>query len=338
MDINTHFSTQLHWIKQHITPASITPIAGDAGFRRYYRIIDVNNQPFIFLDASKDAKSFQAYYLQSKHLATYKLPIPKIIVHDQKKHYAILTDFGDDLLFNRLTSDNAQTCYQLALETLFQFHQCEIQTFGNFPILNAPLMQEELLGFQEWYLEKYLKKTLDVTTKENLSRCFDLIIHHVVKQPYVFIHRDYHSKNIFLLDHPNQSSSNKNRILAESKTIGLIDFQDAMAGPVTYDIVSLLRDCYVSLLDNATVKKLALYYKVNNNSLKNMSDAAFIHYFDYTGLQRHLKAICTFARKSVRDNDHNYLQFIPNTLNYITVVASHYSELTFLTDYIRELQ
>jgi len=322
MDINTHFSSQIAWIKQQLNDISITPLTGDAGFRRYYRVRDNNNHSYIFVDASDEPSVFQAYCLQSEHLASYDLPIPKLIAVDKKQSYALLTDFGDNLFFDQLTIKNSKKLYKLALDTLSRFHRCDIKAFGIYAKLGSELMHEELLGFQEWYLKKFLQKTLSTENQKKLSNSFELIIQKIIQQPYVFMHRDYHSKNIFLL---------------EKDQVSLIDFQDAMAGPVTYDIASLLRDCYVNSLDNQAVERLVLYYKKQNKLLDNISDAQFIIYFDYTGLQRHLKAICTFARKAVRDDDKNYLEFIPRTLDYIINISSKYPELEFLNNYAREL-
>lgn len=335
MDINTHFSSQLDWIKQHLDPKEIKPLTGDAGFRSYFRVINKDNKNFIFVDASRDPSSFNAYVLQSQHLASYRLPIPDMIAIDKDQHYALLSDFGDDLLFTKLNINTAIASYKLALNILNKFHQCDIQAYGAYKKLDYELMLNELLGFQEWYLEKYLNKKLLAETKNNLLAQFQLITNKITQQPYVFIHRDYHSKNIFLIDNSKKLSKSNND---NGESIGLIDFQDAMSGPVTYDLVSLLRDCYIeNLLNKKEIEQLALFYKKQNDNLNNITDQQFIVHFDYTGLQRHLKAICTFARKYVRDNDENYLKFIPNTLNYIFTVSSQYPELKFLNSYIKEI-
>lgn len=349
MHINTHFSSQqLDWLEQKISEKSktsntinnITSLAGDAGFRRYYRITDQSHKNYIFVDASAEPKVFQAYCLQTQHLNLYQIPIPKIIHQNNQLSCALLTDYGDDLLFNLLNQTNAENLYTPALDTLNQFHQCDIQAFGRYKKLDQQLMFEELLGFQEWYLEKYLNKSLSNETKKNLANQFELIIQKIIQQPYVLIHRDYHSKNIFVLDQPNKSGddSGNGRGNDDSyKKIGLIDFQDAMAGPVTYDLASLLRDCYIDVLEKNNTEKLVLYYKSKNQLLGHINNQDFIHYFNYTSIQRQLKAICTFARKAVRDNNANYLQYIPNTLKSVFSVASEYPELKYLASFIGKL-
>ena len=338
MHINTHFSSQqLDWLEQKFseisnTINSITPLAGDAGFRRYYRITDQSHKNYIFVDASAEPSVFQAYCLQTQHLNLYQIPIPKIIYQNDQLSCALLTDYGNDLLFNLLNQNNSENLYSSALDALYQFHQCDIQAFGRYKKLDHQLMLEELLGFQEWYLEKYLNKFLSIETKKNLVNQFELIIQKIIQQPYVLIHRDYHSKNIFVLDHPNKSGDDNSYT-----QIGLIDFQDAMAGPVTYDLASLLKDCYVDILDTNNIEKLVLYYKNKNQLLGHINNQDFILYFNYTGMQRQLKAICTFARKAVRDKNTDYLQYIHNTLKSVFSVASEYPELKYLASFIGKL-
>lgn len=314
---------QQHWINQYASLTSYEALCGDAGFRRYFRL-HLPNQTLIFVDSSEEPAIYQAFIQQTLHLNSTNLPIPKLIAREDACSWAILEDFGDDLLWHLFQTSPklADQFYREAIDHLITLHQHPIKAFGRFTILDERVILEECHGWREWCLEGLFQQV----ASPELINCFQLIANMVTQQPYVFMHRDFHSKNLLRKHDGN---------------IGIIDYQDAMAGPITYDIASLLRDCYVDWPEENVVA-WALYYKqqAQKNSLldKAISDEEFLVWFDWTSIQRHLKALFTFSRKSLRDHNDNYLQFIPRTLNYLETITARYKELNELTHVIRLLR
>lgn len=318
-------SQQKKWIMQHCAMTHNDALCGDAGFRRYFRL-HTSEKTFIFMDASEEPAIYQAFIQQTHHLSSTNLPIPKLIAKNDEFAWAILEDFGDDLLWHLFQSSGdlalANQCYKEAIDHLIILHQYPVKAFGRLCVLDEKAMFEELQGWQEWCLERLFHQSASAA----LIECFDLIAKEVAKQPYVFIHRDFHSKNL---------------LRKKEGKIGIIDYQDAMSGPITYDIASLLRDCYVDWPEENVVE-WALYYKQQAQKAgfldANVDDERFLYWFDWTSIQRHLKALFTFSRKSLRDHNDNYLQFIPRTLNYLANLSSRYKDLDALTKAIRLLR
>ncbi len=318
-------SQQQHWINQHFTTTGYDALCGDAGFRRYFRL-HLPEQTLIFMDASEEPAIYKAFIEQTAHLSSTDLPIPKLLTKNDEQSWAILEDFGDDLLWNLFQDSSdlmfANLFYKEAIDHLIILHQHPIKAYGRFTVLDERVILEELHGWREWCLEGLFHQA----ASPELIDCFQLIANVVTQQPYVFMHRDFHSKNL---------------LRKKDGKIGIIDHQDAMAGPMTYDLASLLRDCYVDWPEENVIEWV-LYYKqqAQENGLldASVSDAAFLIWFDWTSIQRHLKALFTFSRKSLRDHNDNYLQFIPRTLNYLETISSRYKELNELTHIIKLLR
>lgn len=317
---------QQQWISHYFPIREHKALCGDAGFRRYFRLY-TQDQSFIFMDASEEPATYHAFISQTKNLNQHAFPIPKLLAHDDDQFCAIIEDFGDDLLFELFQSTEypfelADKFYRQAIDFLIHLNQLPIKTFGRLPILDAKVMMDDFLGWQEWCLEKLFNQTAST----ELVFCYQKIIDHVLKQPYVFMHRDFHCKNL---------------LRKSDDCLGVIDYQDAMAGPITYDLASLLRDCYIDWPEEEMIKWV-LYYKQQAHQAglldRVISDKIFLTWFDWTSIQRHLKALFTFARKSLRDHNDNYLQFIPRTLKYLEEVSARYSELNALTKTIKILR
>ena len=183
-------------------------------------------------------------------------------------------------------------------------------------------MRQELNLFKEWFLQKHLGLALSAEIEGMLSDYFDFLAKSAAKQPQAFMHRDYHSANLM--------------VLPENK-VGILDFQDAFIGPITYDAVSLLRDCYVAWPDE-TIINLALRYHEKLAALKiKVKEKEFLRWFDLMGMQRHLKALLTFSRKHHRDSNSSYLQHIPRTLNYLITVSARYKESMLFHEFLQKV-
>ena len=175
--------------------------------------------------------------------------------------------------------------------------------------------------FREWFIDQHLNINLKEDENNYFNTVFKKLADNALQQPQVFVHRDYHSRNLMYIDDDN---------------LGMIDYQDAVKGPVTYDLVSLLRDCYIAWPEDKVYTLCINFYGMlkAQNMIQNADENAFIKWFDLMGVQRHLKAVGIFSRLSIRDKKSAYLNEIPRILNYITSVASKYSETEKLADII----
>lgn len=312
--------TQLHeWIKENLgnIEYSLDAVSGDASFRRYFRLITPHAQ-FIAVDSPPDKESNDAFVNVTHLLGAEGLPVPHIHYSSLDFGFFLLSDLGDDLLLNSLTTENAEILYQKALNALILIQKTEATSL---PIYDENLLAQEMELFREWFLIKQLKLQINNNDNTLLSDTFKCLIKNATEQPQVFVHRDYHSRNLMNID---------------EKYPGIIDYQDAVLGPVTYDLVSLLRDCYISWPDEK-VKELALIFHnkaVACGIINEVSEQTFIQWFDLMGIQRHLKAVGIFSRLNIRDNKPNYLEDIPRTLNYIKSVANIYPETEMLAEFI----
>jgi aminoglycoside/choline kinase family phosphotransferase len=307
------------WLTDYFGTAafSVAPLAGDASFRLYYRVTSAD-KTFIAMNAAAEKEKCPQFVAIADALRAKGLCTPEFFAKDMTSGFLLLSDFGDDQYLRKLTPDNMESLYGLALDALSELSTCREVSDYQVPVFAAVFMREELKLFQEWFLEKYLGLELSSQTQKKLGDCFDLLVEGCAQQPQVFMHRDFHSANLMVLP---------------GDRVGILDFQDAFIGPVTYDLVSLLRDCYIECPEDL-LQKLVLQYR---DKLKiDVSDAEFMRWFDWMGMQRHLKALLTFSRKYCRDHNANYLQFIPRTLNYLLRASSKYPEMHDLYSFLRE--
>jgi aminoglycoside/choline kinase family phosphotransferase len=308
--------TALHeWLNQQFSSEfSLTPLKGDASFRSYFRL-NINNQSFIAVKAPPETEDNLGFIKVSQAFKNLNLQVPEVLAADTDKGFLLLTDLGDEVLFNILNSNNANTLYPKSLEELGKIQRC----FLPLSHFDADFIHRELENFKEWYLKKHLNIAVSTSIEKLLNNTFSLLLDSAISQPQCCIHRDYHSRNLMLL--PNNH-------------IGILDFQDAMIGPITYDLVSLIRDCYIDWpVDQVNQWALDFYYQYLKTSLPSQEE--FIKYFDWMGIQRHLKAIFIFARKFHRDNVDSYLKDIPRALHYIISVSENYSELREFREFIK---
>lgn len=302
------------WLEeQYQHSVTLNPVVGDASFRRYFRFMHKNNS-LVAMDSPPNLEDCKPFVEIAKALQTIGVTTPEIIAANTHEGFLVITDFGDQLFHHALNSSNVDQFYGLAFDDLHKIQSSENLSGVKLEPFDEKFMRKELNFFTEWFLEKYLELKLDAEQETIINTTYDLLLKSAVEQPQVVIHRDYHSRNLMLLNN-NQ--------------LGVIDFQDAMLGPITYDLVSMIRDCYIDWPKEQVEKWALSFYKVclSNNRLDNISSEAFVKYFDLMGMQRHLKASFIFARKYLRDKNDFYLQFLPRTLNYIHYVANKYPEL-----------
>lgn len=228
----------------------------------------------------------------------------------------MLEDMGSRHLLETIDKNNFMLFYDKAIDTIVRMQGAGTEGLSPY---DAAFLRTEMELMQEWYLEKYLGKTLSEKDQETLDKILNNITNEVLAQPQgYFVHRDFHSRNIMLSPHDE---------------IIVIDFQDARVGAVTYDLVSLLRDCYVSF-DPRKIEQLALSFRDKRGL--DVDDATFIRWFDFMGLQRHIKVLGIFSRLALRDRKEGYLKDIPLTLKYVLDVAGKYEETKGLVDILSQ--
>ncbi len=307
------------WIVENLGDIeySLTPISGDASFRRYFRLVTPQAR-YIAVDSPPEKESNDAFVNVTHLLGAEGLPVPHIYYSSLDFGFFLLSDLGDKLLLNVLTIENVDNFYHQALDALLLIQQTEATSL---PAYNESLLLQEMELFREWFLIKHLNLSLNEHDTSMFDNTFNALMRNATEQPQVFVHRDYHARNLMVI---------------EGKYPGIIDYQDAVLGPVTYDLVSLLRDCYISW-PNKIVHELTLgFHKklVENRIIPEVNDMTFSRWFDLMGIQRHLKAIGIFSRLNIRDNKPNYLEAIPRTLTYIKSAAAHYPETKCLAEFI----
>lgn len=302
------------WLKAcGLTDFTLTALPGDASFRRYFRLAQ-GSMSHIVMDAPPTTENCAPFVAIANALRALGLMTPCIFYQDLQQGYLVLTDFGERQYLQELNDSNAEALYDIALTALATLQTCQHVNDWKIPIFTQEFMRKELELSKEWYLQRYLQKTLTFTQEKKLSACFDRLSAVCAKQPYVFMHRDFHSANLMVL--PDQN-------------IGILDFQDAFYGPITYDLVSLLRDCYIDWPNDWVISQVQNFREKISLSI---SDDEFLYWFDHMGMQRHLKALLTFSRKFCRDHNANYLQHIPRTLDYLHHVSGLYPEVSILRE------
>lgn len=315
--LTDRFALLNDWLKNtcQLENIQLIPMTPDASFRRYYRIAK-NQQSYVLMDAPPPEKSCVPFVEIAKCLRAHDLHAPEVFHTQLDEGFLLLSDLGNTTYLSALNISTADSLYKQALNALAKI--CRIPS--DLPKFTAELMQQEWFAHKEWFLEKYLQ--FDYSPYEAvLNQCMSLIIDAAIGQTQVFMHRDYHSANLMVLE----------------DDVGILDFQDAFLGPVTYDLVSLLRDCYIEWPAEKVMHWVEYYYQlITEAKIINVDLPIFVRWFDLMGLQRHLKALLTFARKKVRDDHSQYLKHIPRTVNYVIAVSANYPELKGLHDFYKE--
>ena len=308
----------LDWLENDLllTVDSCAPASSDASFRRYFRIKGPDGQ-FIVMDAPPDKENLEPFIRVAELLARSGVHVPAIFHQNQADGFLLLEDFGPECLLDRLNADNADGLYHRALDALFLLQTRTAIAGSGLPRYNEALLQRELSIFEDWFLNEWLDVPIPATLWASVR---SLLVNSALEQPVSCVHRDYHSRNLMVLS---------------DDTSGVIDFQDAVIGPITYDLVSLLRDCYIAWPQQQLEQWMGLYYqRLLQAELVAENPAQFKRWFDLMGLQRHLKAIGIFARLHLRDGKSGYLNDIPRTLNYVMTISAAYPELHEFSDFL----
>lgn len=300
---------------------TLTPASSDASFRRYFRVVHDGNS-LIVMDAPPDKEDSRPFVAVAKLLFDAGLNVPEVIDQDLDQGYLLLGDLGSTLYLDELGDDSVERLYGDALGALAAIQACDPGS-GVLPDYDRTLLMNEMGLFRDWLVGTHLGIMPDAAQVDLLDAAFNLLADNALAQPQVLVHRDYHSRNLMVTGRNNP---------------GILDFQDAVIGPITYDLVSLLRDCYIAWPRNR-VEDWALGYQqlaLQSGILReeHKDPRQFLRWFDLMGVQRHLKAAGIFARLNHRDGKTGYLDDIPRTLGYVVEVSGRYPELAGLGEFV----
>jgi N-acetylmuramate 1-kinase len=308
------------WLKQapEFADLDIRPASADASFRRYFRVRNGSGVSYIVMDAPPDKEDMRPFLDVDALFLGMGLNVPRVLRADAERGFYLLSDLGDAHYLRALNDATVQRLYGDALGALLVI-QAQGPQRDELPPYDKPMLLREMALFRDWLVGEHLGMRLDASQSSMLERGFDLLAESALAQPRVCVHRDYHSRNL---------------MVTASNNPGILDFQDAVIGPLTYDLVSLLRDCYIAWPRDRVegwalgYRELALQSGVLRADIAD--EERFLQWFDWMGVQRHLKAAGIFARLYRRDGKPGYLADIPRTLGYVVDVASRYPELNGL--------
>lgn len=274
------------------------------------------------MDAPPEQEDSLPFVRIAGYLEAMRLNAPRVVEANLDEGFLLLSDLGTQQYLEVLREDNtaAPNLYADALEALLVLQRRGAAYQSQLPAYDDRLLRFELSLFHDWLCETHLGIAFSDEEEQSWQDCCDLLVANALDQPQVFVHRDYHSRNL---------------MLTEANNPGILDFQDAVEGPFTYDLVSLLKDCYVQW-PAAQVWQWALdfYNGVDAKVRERLDEDQFRRYFELMGAQRHLKAAGIFARLNHRDGKPGYLADVPRTLSYVVELAPRYPELGFLVDLI----
>ncbi len=299
------------------------PASGDASFRRYFRLQSGANS-FIVMDAPPGQEDCLPFLRVAGYLESMQLNAPRVLEANLDDGFLLLSDLGTRQYLEQLEHDPsmAPALYRDALDALVTMQRRGAAFQSLLPPYDEKLLRFELSLFHDWLCGMHLGIEFDEASESAWQQCCDLLVANALDQPQVFVHRDYHSRNLMVTDENNP---------------GILDFQDAVEGPLTYDLVSLLKDCYVKWPDEQIWNwALDFYGRIDAAIRDHTDEQQFRRYFELMGVQRHLKAAGIFSRLNHRDGKPGYMLDIPRTLSYVVDLAPRYRELEFLVTLVEE--
>ncbi|UTF59821.1 aminoglycoside phosphotransferase family protein [Gilvimarinus sp. DA14] len=312
---------QLHnWVDKQLGLATtLASMQGDAGGRRYFYIEE--KPGWLAVDAPPATEKVRQFLYLSDILRKQGVPVPSIVASEPEMGFLLIENLGEGLFCRLVSAETAPVLYGEALLTQLAMAQTPLEGVS-IPVFDREFIVRELNIFRDWFVQEMLGLSLGAEENALLDSLFELLADKALQQPQVFMHRDYHARNILLVD---------------GKSV-VIDYQDAVVGPLTYDLVSLLKDAYLRL-PPADVKRWALVYgdmAREAGLLGDVSAESFISSFDFMGLQRHLKILGIFARLHLRDQKSAYLADLPRVLGYVLEVSACYQELSEFHHWLNE--
>lgn len=334
-----------HWLETELQADihSFAPASNDASFRRYFRVVFNNTVaaqaaglPFIIMDAPPEKETIAPFVALASRLEATGIHVPHIYAVNEASGFIMMSDLGNtaylSLLNSKLNSESgserADKLYADAMSALVimqlgmsQFIQKQMIELADY---DASRLKAEMDLLPDWYIKVHCQQKINAAEQAVLDQAMSRLIESAQEQPQVFVHRDYHSRNLMFYAEHNP---------------GVIDFQDAVIGPITYDLVSLLRDSYIAWPDDKVYAWVEQYRQMllREELLETDNKEQFIRWFDWMGIQRQLKVVGIFCRLNYRDGKSNYLNDIPQTLDYLFKVCARYSEFEALLQLLTRL-
>ncbi|MDB6060211.1 MAG: hypothetical protein JWM78_314 [Verrucomicrobiaceae bacterium] len=312
------------WIAAVLNAAAdsfeLQPASADASFRSYYRVL-IDGRSLVAMDASAERASCTPFVNIARLLAGGEVNVPAIIAENLDAGWLLLSDLGCQTYLDVLNTDNADELFDAAIGALIA--QQHIAAPPTFPQYDAALLRRELELFPEWYLQRHLGLTIDAALRVQLDTIFDTLIGQVLKQSRVLVHRDFMPRNLMLSE----------------PLPGVLDFQDAVVGPISYDAICLFKDAFISWPEARVERWLKNYWQRAREAQLPVpnSFADFYADCDYMGAQRHLKVIGIFARICHRDGKPKYVGDVPRFFNYLHGVCERRPELSALAALLEKI-
>ncbi|MGZ3253254.1 MAG: aminoglycoside phosphotransferase family protein [Burkholderiaceae bacterium] len=331
MSLQASTDPRLTQIKQWLGTLSANPVAidslrpasADASFRRYFRVDGIDGSTLIVMDAPPPQENVQPFIHVAEVFGATGVSVPHILAQDVEQGFLLLSDLGNTTYLHELNHDTAHKLYMDAIDALILL-QMQSQP-GVFPEYDRAMLHRELMLFPDWYINKHLGVTLTDKQQAELNKIFDALLANNLAQAQVYVHRDYHSRNLMVLPQGNP---------------GILDFQDAVYGPITYDLVSLLRDAYIQWDEEMVLDWAIRYWEGAKRAglPVNPDIDAFYRDFEFMGVQRHLKVLGIFARLYHRDGKDGYLKDLPLVMEYTRKAAGRYNVLKPLVKLLDEIE
>lgn len=301
------------WINDCIRDDFIlSDASADASFRKYYRV-KTSEKTLILMDAPPDKESISDYLKIGVEMVNQGINAPKVFYKNQKLGFILMEDFGDKTFLKEFLLKGLKDLYIRAIDNIINMQL--LLKINNLEQYTQEKLYTEICLFNEWYLDKYKKINLSSKEIADLEIIFKKVISDNVAQNQCFVHRDYHSRNLMVL---------------ENNDLGILDFQDAVLGPMTYDLVSLLKDAYIELEEEDVIDLVINFWEkaVEKNLLQKGDFSDFFMQYELMGVQRHLKVLGIFSRLSIRDHKNNYLEDIPLVEKYLLKASERYQFLS----------
>lgn len=309
-----------------VIASSLRPASADASSRRYFRIdggrVEGNHDTMIVMDAPPAAEDCRPFLHVATLMKKAGVNVPEVLASDVAQGFLLLTDLGNTTYLTALSESNASDLFGAAIDALIKWQLSS--TDGALPPYDEALLRRELNLFPDWYVARHLQRSLSASQAAALEAVFAQLVASSLAQRTVFVHRDYMPRNL-MVSSPNP---------------GVLDFQDAVVGPVTYDVVSLFRDAFISW-DDARVEEWARLYFERAHRAKLPLPSHFSEFwrdFEWMGMQRHLKVLGIFARIRYRDGKPHYLEDAPRFIRYVRAVAQRYREFAPMVHLLDELE
>lgn len=296
------------------SPVNLKPASADASFRRYFRVFGPGADTYIVMDAPPEHESVETFARVAARFKQLGVNVPVVHALDDARGLALLSDMGTQTYLQAINADNADELYEDALDALWRLQIGSRDDLEAFEPYDESKLVAEMELFRQWFIPCRTEHRLSGDDQARIDETFRILARSALEQPRVWVHRDFHSRNLMVtpVDNP-----------------GILDFQDAVTGPVTYDLVSLLRDCYVTWPGARVERWMSAYFeRIRTAVLGDAVDLEqFTRWFDWMGVQRHIKVLGIFTRLYHRDGKAAYLDDLPVVRDYILDVCGRYREL-----------